>query len=200
MNIRRFAHYAKPLVLVTLLAGFAGTQLSACNGIPLPPIPVTVNLLVDATIDSNAGLDGAAQVNLGAFCDLFTEEELDAMIRAAAGDLIADVATLTSVELAATNIMVTTGTFDPFTTAELTVDITGSSADPLLLGTAADNDGLGTSFTLTQNTPVDLLNDIQDGECGTAVLRVEGADALTAAEATFDVSVDLLVYITVNTQ
>ncbi len=200
MKLRHVVRFTKHFALVALLTGLAGTQLSACNGIPLPPIPVTVSLLVDANIATNAGLDGATQVNLGAFCDLFTEEDLNAMIRAAAGDLIADIATLTSVELAATNIMVTTGTFDPFTTAELTVDITGSSADPLLLGTAADNDGLGTSFTLTQNTPVDLLNDIQDGECGTAVLRVEGADALTAVDATFDVSVDLLVYITVNTQ
>lgn len=187
-----------PLPLLALLLTLFSLPLSGCNGIALPPIPVTLNLLSDVEVSAAAAAGGSAEVNLGAFCDLFTEEDLDAMVRAAAGDLIADLVTITSVELASTNLMATAGTFQPFTTAELTLTVLEPGADALLLGAAADNAGLGTMISLTQNNPVDLLNDLEDGQCGVPTLRLAGANALESGDIRFDVSVSVLVYTTVS--
>lgn len=186
------------LFLLALLLVLPTLQLSGCNGIALPPIPVTLNLLSDVDVSGAAAADGSAEVTLGAFCDLFTEEDLDAMVRAAAGDLIADLVTITSVELASTNLMATSGTFQPFSTAELTLTVLEPGADSLLLGAAADNAGLGTMVSLTQNNPVDLLNDLEDGQCGVPTLRLAGASALEPGDIQFDVSVSVLVYTTVS--
>jgi hypothetical protein len=126
-------------------------------------------------------------------CGLFNEEELEALVRAAAGDLIADLAVITRVDLKSTDITATAGNFDPFETAELDIDVDGSD-DPLILGTAADNDGLGTEFSLTLDEPVDLLNDLNEDQCATPVLHLDGAGFLEAEAITFDVTVTLLVY------
>ncbi len=198
MTRRPAARFLKRLPLLALLIGLSSGQLSGCNGITLPPIPVTLNLISNVDVSAAAAAGGSAEVNLGAFCDLFTEEDLDAMVRAAAGDLIADLVTITRVELASTNLTATEGTFQPFTTAELTLTIVEPGADALLLGAAADNDGLGTMVSLTQNNPVDLLNDLEDGQCGVPTLRLDGANPLEAEDIRFDVSVSVLVYTTVS--
>lgn len=198
MKFRPTVCFLNRLPLLALLVGLSSLQFSGCNGIALPPIPVTLNLISNVDVSAASGSTGSADVNLGAFCDLFTEEDLDAMVRAAAGDLIADLVTITSVELASTNLTATEGTFQPFTTAELTLTILEPGADALLLGAAADNDGLGTMVSLTQNNPVDLLNDFEDGQCGVPTLRLAGANALEPGDIRFDVSVSVLVYTTVS--
>ena len=119
---------------------------------------------------------------------------LERVGKAAEGDLIADLVTITRVELAATVITATEGDFEPFTDSTLTLSLLELGAPPLILGTASANDGLGGLFSLTKGTPVDLLNDLEEGQCGVATLRLEGADILEPGDATFDVSVELLVY------
>jgi hypothetical protein len=122
------------------------------------------------------------------------------MVRAAAGDLIGDNVTITRVDLEATDISATDGNFDPFETATLDLVIQGSGGEALILGTAANNDGLGTAFSLTLESPVDLLNDLEDDECGAPELHLDGAGFLEAEAITFDVVVRLMVYTQVNAQ
>jgi len=194
MTFQRFFAFWKSTALAAALTGLAATQLSACNGIGLPPIEVNIALAQNIQISAASAIAGSADVTVGAFCDLFSEEQLDALVRAAAGDLIADLVTFTSVELAAVTITATEGTFAPFTTATLTLTILEAGAEPLLLGAAADNSGLGTSFVLTQDTPVDLLNDLEDGQCGIPTLSLDGGGVAEASDITFDVSVTVLVH------
>ncbi len=172
-----------------ILASFSG-----CNGFELPPVPVTLPLAQNVEFSGATAVAGAVEVPLSFFCALFNEEELDAMVREAAGDLIADLVTITRVELAATVITATEGDFAPFTDSTLTLSLLELGAPPLVLGTAAAEDGLGGLFSLTKGTPVDLLNDLEEGQCGIATLRLEGAGLLEPGDATFDVSVELLVY------
>ena len=172
-----------------VLAPFCG-----CNGFELPPVPVTLPLAQNVEFSGTTAVAGAVEVPLSFFCALFNEDELDAMVREAAGDLIADLVTITRVELAATVITATEGDFAPFTDSTLTLSLLELGAPPLMLGTASAEDGLGGIFSLTKSPPVDLLNDLEEGQCGIATLRLEGADLLEPGDATFDVSVELLVY------
>jgi hypothetical protein len=181
--------------IATLALGAVATALMpGCNGFELPPVPVTLPLAQNVEFSGATAVAGAVEVPLSFFCALFNEEELDAMVREAAGDLIADLVTITRVELAATVITATEGDFAPFTDSTLTLSLLELGAPPLVLGTAAANDGLGGLFSLTKVTPVDLLNDLEEGQCGIATLRLAGADLLEPGDATFDVSVELLVY------
>lgn len=173
---------------------FSLTQLPGCAGFPLPPIPVEVVLTENVEISALAAIAGSADVSLGVVCDLFTPEELDAMVREAAGDLIGDLVTITRVDLVATDITATEGNFEPFETATLDLLIEGSGGEALILGTAANNEGLGTEFSLTLDNPVDLLNDLEEDECGSPELHLDGAGFLEAEAITFDVAVRLLVY------
>lgn len=180
-------------ILAAAVAAFAATQLTSCVGFLPPPIPVTLELRQGMEISALAAASGQADVALGEVCGLFNEEELDALVRAAAGNLIADLAVITRVDLKSTDVTATAGNFDPFETAELDIDVDGSD-DPLILGTAADNDGLGTEFSLTLDEPVDLLNDLNEDQCATPVLHLDGAGFLEAEAIAFDVTVTVLVY------
>ncbi len=179
--------------MAAAVAAFAATQLSSCVGFLPPPIPVTLELRQGVEISALAAASGEADVALGEVCGLFNEEELEAMVRAAAGNLIADLTDITRVDLKSTDITATEGSFDPFETAELDIDVDGAD-DPLILGTAADNDGLGTEFSLTLENPVDLLNDLSEDQCNTPVLHLDGAGFLEAEAITFDVTVTVMVY------
>lgn len=191
-NKSRSAKYVVA-TMAAAIATFAATQLSSCVGFLPPPIPVTLELRQGVEISALAAASGQADVALGEVCGLFNEEELEALVRAAAGNLIADLAVITRVDLESTDITATAGNFDPFETAELDIDVDGSD-DPLILGTAADNDGLGTEFSLTLENPVDLLNDLNEDQCATPVLHLDGAGFLEAEAITFDVTVTLMVY------
>ena len=179
---------------------FSLTQLPGCAGFPLPPVPVEVVLIENVEISALAAIAGSANVSLGVVCDLFTPEELDAMVREAAGDLIGDLVTITRVDLAATEITATEGNFEPFETATLDLVIEGSGGEALIVGTAVENEGLGTEFSLTLDNPVDLLNDLEEDECGSPVLHLDGAGFLEAESITFDVTVRLMVYTAVKAQ
>lgn len=179
---------------------FSITQLPGCAGFPLPPIPVEFVLVENVEIPALAAIAGSADVSLGVICDLFTPQELNTMVREAAGDLIGDHLTITRVDLEATDITATDGNFDPFETATLDLVIEDSGGEALILGTAANNEGLGTAFSLTLENPVDLLNDLEEGECGSPELHLDGAGFLEAESVTFDVTVRLMVYTEVKAQ
>jgi len=182
------------IVPAAALSILALASLSGCNGFRLPPIPVALPLAQNVEFSGATAGAGTVEVPLTFFCALFNEEELDAMVRAAAGDLIADRVTITRVELAATVIAATEGDFASFTDSTLTLTLLELGAPPLVLGTAKADDGLGDLFSLTKGTPVDLLNDLEEGQCGIATLRLEGADLLEPEDATFDISVELRVF------
>lgn len=184
----------RSLALVSGLLPFALTQLSGCAGAPLPPVTVTLLLAEDVEIPAASLVAGSAQVTLGAFCGLFNREDLDAMVRAAAGDLIADLVEVTRVELTSTEIVATDGTFQPFTSAMLTLTILELGGETLLLGAVADGGGLGVAPSLLGDPPVDLLNDLEEDQCGSPTLHLEGADILEPGGITFDVSVTVTVF------
>lgn len=173
---------------------FAAVQLSSCVGFMPPPIPVTLELSRGVQIPALAAASGSADVSLGTICGLFNDAELEAMVREAAGPLIPDLLTVTRVTLVSTDIQATEGNFDPFETAVLDLTVEGSGGETLLLGTAANNNGLGTAFSLRLNSPVDLLNDLEEDECGSPTLHLDGGGLLEAGDITFDVHVKLLVY------
>jgi hypothetical protein len=187
-------HLLKCGVVAAVAGIFSIAQLPGCAGFPLPPIPVEFVLVENVEIPALAAIAGSADVSLGVVCDLFSPEDLNAMVRAAAGDLIGDHLTITRVDLEATDITATEGNFDPFETATLDLVVEDSGGEALILGTAADNDGLGTEFSLTLDNPVDLLNDLEEGECGAPELHLDGAGFLEAEAITFDVTVRLMVY------
>lgn len=191
-NTRTTNHFISAMTIAVSFV--ASTQLSGCLGFLPPPIPVTIELRQNVPISALSAASGSADVSLGEVCGLFNDDELDAMVRAAAGDLIADLTTITRVELRSTEITATEGDFDPFETAVLDLTIEGSGGETLLLGTAANNDGLGTAFSLRLNSPVDLLNDLEEDECGSPTLHLDGGGFLEADAITFNVVVKLLVY------
>lgn len=170
-------------------AGLALTSLSGCNGLELP-VEVTIPISTGSTIVAANEADGSATVVLSAFCDLFSEEELDALIRQFGGDVVADIVDITGVELEKVTVTATSGNFDNFTTADLDMIFLGEA--PLPLGSATDNAGLGTGFELTQEVPVDLLNDLEEGECGAPTLVLDGEQP--DADITFNTTATLQVY------
>ncbi len=180
----------KTLTLLTIFSGLTITQLTGCSGIPLPPIEVTISLVQNVQIAAaDVEATGSVDVVVGAFCDLFNEEQLDTMLREAGGDLLADLVSIPKAELSSVTVTATQGDFSTFTSATLTLSLLPDGS--LALGTAADDAGLGSSFSLTQDTPVDLLNDLEDGQCGVPTLRLEGStpaeDITVSATATVKV-------------
>ena len=172
-----------------LAAGLTLTGLSGCNGLELP-VEVTIPVSTGSTIVAANAADGSATVVLSAFCDLFSEEELDALIRQFGGDVVADIVDITGVELDKVTVTATSGNFDSFSTADLDMIFLGDA--PLPLGSAEDSEGLGTVFELTQGVPVDLLNDLEDGECGAPTLELNGEQP--EADITFNTTATLQVY------
>lgn len=182
----------KVLTLGALIAGMSATNLSGCTNFALPPIPISINLVVDAQIVAENEDDGTVAVLLTIFCDLFNEEELDAILTAAGGEVIANLVSIPSVELESVTVTSTQGDFNDFTSATLRL----VGATPLALGAATNAEGLGTTFVLTQAVPVDLVNDLNDGECGVPTLRLEGNTPTT--DITFNATANVLVYTQLN--
>ncbi|MBL7649871.1 MAG: hypothetical protein JNK74_27160 [Candidatus Hydrogenedentes bacterium] len=180
---------AGAMAVGAVAVGIALSGLSGCNGLELP-IEVTVPLIQNSAIVAANEADGDVNIAVGAFCDLFSEEELDALIRQFGGDLVADLVDITGVELTKVTVTATEGDFDSFTDSDLKLIFLGAS--PLPLGEASDSQGLGGSFDLTQDEPVDLLNDLEDGDCGAPTLHFEGDQP--AGDIRFNTTATLTVY------
>lgn len=181
--------FANKFAVGVFAAGLLLTGLSGCDGLELP-IEVTIPISEGSTIVAANEADGSAIVVLTAFCDLFSEEQLDLLIRQFGGDVIADIVDITGVELDSVTVTATSGNFDNFDTAELNMIFL--DADPLPLGSAEADAGLSTVFDLTQDVPVDLLNDLEDGECGAPTLELNGEQP--DADITFSTTATLKVY------
>lgn len=175
-------------LLVCLIAGWCVTGISGCNGFALPPIPISIPIVVDAHVVAADEDDGTVEVLLTIFCDLFSEEELDAMLVAAGGEVIANLVSIPSVELASVTVEATQGDFNDFTSASLRL----VGGNPMPLGAASNAGGLGATFEMTQATPVDLINDLGDGECGIPTLTLTGAKP--GDDITFNATANVLVY------
>lgn len=177
-----------------LALGALGTlsllALPGCNGLELP-ITVTIPLTEETTITAANEPDGDVNIPLRVFCDLLSEEDLDAMIREHAGDLIADLVDITKVELHHVTVDAIGGSFDSFTQSDLSL-VFLPPTPRVLLGEAEDANGLGDTYELSLEEPVDLLNDFNDGECGVPTLHLEGEQP--EDDIAFDTSVTLLVY------
>ncbi len=191
MNHHRVLLPWKYLVLLPAIAVLIATQLSGCGGIPLPPFAITIDLAGGTITPTEVGVSGEVTVPIGAFCDLLDADSLDATIRQAAGDLVADLVTITAVELQSVQVSASAGNFSTFTAVSLTLDGT----PPLPLGAAADTNGLGTSFTLEQETPVDLIGDL-DGQCGVANALLVGSTP--AEDITYTTTATVLVHVQLN--
>lgn len=182
---KRIGRAAAPAMLAALLPGCAGT--------PLPPVTVTLDVVQGVEIPAVIVATGSADVPLAPICGLFDEEDLDAMVREAAGDLIADFVIVTGVDLEATHIDAVEGTFAPFTDAALSLTILEPGGETLLLGDAADGNGLGTAFDMTKTPPVDLLNDLDADQCSSPTLHLDGGAPLEPRDITFDVRATVVV-------
>ena len=78
--------FTMKIALGMLAGGLSITGLSGCDGLELP-IEVTIPVSSGSTIVAANEADGSVTVVLSAFCDLFSEEELDALIRQFGGDV-----------------------------------------------------------------------------------------------------------------
>lgn len=177
------------LTLGALATGIALSGLSGCNGVEVP-IEVTIPLVQNSSIIAANEADGTVDIAVGAFCDLFSPEQLDTLIRQFGGDLVANMVEITKVQLESVTVTATNGNFDTFTSSDLAIIFLGQ--DPLPLGEAADNGGLGSEFVLSQDVPVDLLNDLQDGDCGAPTLHFEGTQP--EGDITFNTTATLKVF------
>lgn len=177
------------VALGAVATGVSLTSLSGCNGVEVP-IEVTIPLVQNSSITAANEADGIVDIPVGAFCDLFSPEQLDALIRQFGGDLVANLVEITKVQLESVTVTATNGNFDSFTTSDLSIVFLGQPALPL--GEAADGSGLGSEFVLSQEVPVDLLNDLEDGDCGAPTLHFEGEQP--ESNITFNTSATVKVF------
>lgn len=191
MKFRSFGSNWKHLALILAVAGMSVTQLTGCGGcggVPVPIRDITLPIASNITLPAVTDASGTAQVGIGEVCDLFSEEDLDALVRQQAGDAIADRVSLNAVELKSVNVMtVGESTFSPFTSANLSLDVTGG--ETIDMGSAMNASGLGTSFSLTRDEPLELIEALGGDDCVSPILTLEGAGANDVETATFTVEV-----------
>lgn len=196
MKLLRPMRAARYAGLLALFAGLSFSGLSGCGSIALPPIPLSITIVMDLQIPAADASSGAVDVPLTLFCDLFSEERLNELLTAAGGAEIAALVDIPSVEMESVEFVATQGTFADFTTADLTMTLIAPGTDPVDLGTLTDPNGLGTMFEVVQNPPFDLLNDLSDDECGVPTLHLEGA--APTADIEFTVIANVVVYSQLN--
>lgn len=190
---------ARALGLAVGLAALCFSGLSGCNGLALPPIPVAITITTDAEIIAANEDDGNVDVVLTLFCDLFSEERLDELLTTFGGAEIAALVDIPSVELESLEFIATEGDFSAYTMAAADLTIVGPSSDPIDLGAVSDANGLGEGFELVAEMPLDLLNDLNEDECGVPALHLAG-DAAPTADTRFTVVANVLVYTQLNFQ
>lgn len=162
-----------------LFAGACAFQLSGCNGIELPPVDLDVLVVPDAGIVAADQTSGSIDVPIGAFCDLFSEAQLNQLLTdAGAGDL-ANLIDLDRVELEYIVVTATQGNFNGFTSASLDMTLLDVGAAPIDLGSISNSGGLGDSFELMVDPPFDLLNGLNNNQCGIPALHLTGTSAPT---------------------
>lgn len=182
---------------VCSLAALTLFALSGCSGVPLPPIPVSIPIIADDnTIAPEDVENGMLTVSLPVFCNLFDEEELNGLLVAAGGPQIANLVNISRVELESVTVRAVQGDFSAFTAAAMDLTLVDPNADPIALGMAVDQNGLGTEFELTRDMPLDLLSDLANDECGVPMLHLEGGTPADTIE--FEMIANVLVFTQIN--
>lgn len=191
MNYSPIQRALRLFIVVALLAGVSATGLSGCDGISVP-IPVAISISTGTQIVASEQDDGSVDVPITVFCDLFSPEDLDALISTFAGQEISDLVDITAVTLESVEIMATAGNFNDFTMGSFDMTPIGGDSPTTDFGAVTNAGGLGTSFELVQDEPIDLLNDLQQDQCGVATLHLDGDTP--AENITFNVVANVLVY------
>lgn len=199
MSYSAIPRAARALGLTLGLAALCFSGLSGCDGLTLPPIPVAITIITDAEIIAAEQDDGNVDVALTLFCDLFSEERLDELLTTFGGADIAALVDIPSVELESLEFIATEGDFSAYTIASADLTVIGPSSDPIDLGAVSDANGLGEGFELVAETPLDLLNDLNEDECGVPALHLVG-DAAPTEDTRFTVIAHVLVYTQLNFQ
>jgi hypothetical protein len=184
--------------ILTLLAGASVTGLSGCDGFNLPPIPVAITIVNGAQIVAADQTSGSVDIPLTIFCDLFSEERLDELLTSFGGADIAALVDVPSVVLDSLEVVATQGNFANYTSGSMDMTLIDAGADPLDLGSVTDSNGLGTGFELMPEMTLDLLNDLDDDQCGVPALHLDGATPTEDVE--FQVIANVLVYTRINLQ
>lgn len=191
----------RPIGVVLLLA-----MLCGCGGLvpTLPPVQYTVRPAGAITFGPSSGLPGGTPLRdvaipLQASCVLPSEMDLIDFIRRTAGDTIAGFVDLSRVEFTQMEVRASQGTFNSLT--KVTLALASDKFLPLAnltLGEVVSEDGLGISFVLTADTPVDLLPFLSEieGDCASLVINVTGR--VPREEVVFNSEISLTVHGTVN--
>jgi hypothetical protein len=170
--------------------------LLGVTGCTLPPIAR------DRVVAENTEISGTAvplplvdaPVPLGGTCNLPSEEDLQAMIRAEVPSFLADWVTLESAELESVTFSTAAGSAGNFSTLnEMTLDIVFFNAnevaiDRFTLSSAMNPDGFGERLVLGIAPPADLLAILREApDCAGVAVTVSGSTP--SEDITFDVSV-----------
>jgi hypothetical protein len=148
---------ALPLaVLVCLVAGGCGFR------VPLPPVELTVGPTARVDFGPGPGTPGGAPLNnaelpLPAICLLPSEADLDALVREAVGDFLADLVRVERVGIARLSATADAGSFDSLTRVAVRLRVDGPGGGRIPVGEVRDLEGLGQAFTIVPEAPVDLL-------------------------------------------
>ncbi len=171
----------------------------------LPPVELTLRPLQDVTFGPSLGLPGGTplagvELELAPSCVWPSEADLLELIRSQAGDLVAGFVDIDRVDFDSLRVRATVGSFSSITgvTLGLQSDKFVALAD-LSLGQITSPDGLGIDFTLTADSPVDLLPFLSalDGDCASIVIRVTGRmpreDVIFLGDVTLTVHGDVVI-------
>lgn len=163
------------LVCCTFLAA------AGCGGfrVPLPAVDIEIGPSAVVEFGPAPGVPGGAPLNaarleLEANCVLPTEDEMRALLVESVGGLLAGFVRIERIDFAGMTTTAESGAFNTLSRVALFLQTdTGLSVS---LGESASMEGLGESFTIAPDLPVDLLPLLQaaDGGCVTPVLEVDG--------------------------
>jgi hypothetical protein len=190
-----------------LLSAVILVSAGGCTDIvpTLPPVELTLRPLQDVTFGPSLGLPGGTplagtELALTPSCVWPSEADLRDLIRRQAGELVAGFVDIDRVDFDSLRVRATVGSFNTITgvTLGLQSDKFVALAD-LSLGQITSPDGLGIDFTLTADSPVDLLPFLSalEGDCASIVIRVTGRmpreDVVFLGDVTLTVHGDVVI-------
>jgi hypothetical protein len=133
-------------------------------------------------------------------CDIPSESDLESKFMQVGGVDVSNFIRLSGLELVETKITATSGNFNflsSMTVRYIPAPVNGRAQDPVVLGTATNQNGLGTEISLVPPVPVDFLDLIRENDDNPSSecpkLEVEmtpRAIPLQDVEYTADVTVD----------
>lgn len=161
-NRRRLLYIATGLVLCATVGCLGGV-------VEVGPIRFTANvgegtLLKDLFLPKGGGPTVMYQEDL---CNLPSESDLEERFLQVGGVDISNFIRLDGLELVETKLTATSGNFNflsSVTVSYIPAPVNGQDQDPVVLGTATNQSGLGTEISLVPPEPVDFLDLIQEND------------------------------------